>query len=106
MNHTRHLPAVCSLLLLAGPAAALAQAPLLPPTARRASLGEVAQAAPIAPPPATGAFTPPTITQTVSPRSSRSLIGALPSTASTSTSDPNVIATPRPVPTGPGRAEG
>ena len=53
MNHTRHLPAVCSLLLLAGPAAALAQAPLLPPTARRASLGEVAQAAPIAPPPAT-----------------------------------------------------
>ncbi len=53
MNHTRHLPAVCSLLLLAGPAAALAQAPLLPPTARRASLGEVAQAAPLAPPPAT-----------------------------------------------------
>ncbi len=52
MNHTRHLPAFCSLLLLAGPAAALAQAPLLPPTARRASLGEVAQAAPIAPPPA------------------------------------------------------
>ena len=58
MNHTRHLPAFCSLLLLAGPAAVMAQAPLLPPTARRASLGEFAQAAPIAPPPATTVSAP------------------------------------------------
>ncbi len=45
---TRNLPALCSLLLLAGPAAStgFAQAPLLPPLAREASLGQVVQAAP------------------------------------------------------------
>ena len=54
MIHHRNRPVVCSLLLLAGSTSlGVAQAPLLPPPARPASLGEYAQAAPVAPPPGT-----------------------------------------------------
>ncbi len=54
MIHHRNRPVVCSLLLLAGSTSlGVAQAPLLPPAAHSMSLGEVAQAAPIAPPTAT-----------------------------------------------------
>lgn len=43
----RKLPAICSLVLLAGPVAnGLAQAPLLPPSARNVYMGPIAQAAP------------------------------------------------------------
>ncbi len=54
MIHHRNRPVAFSLLLLAGSTTlSVAQAPLLPPPSHRGSLGEFAQAAPVAPPTAT-----------------------------------------------------
>ncbi len=52
----RKFPAICSLLVLAGPVTdGLAQAPLQPPSARPTAMGLFAQAAPAVPPAAPGA---------------------------------------------------
>ena len=111
MIHHRNRPAVCSLLLLAGTTSlAVAQAPLLPPSARRASLGEVAQAAPAATAPPLVPTAPNTSTTPIQ-------TGTLPNTAPTTNLepsgtpapiDPNVPApiAPPPVLTAPGTAPG
>ena len=85
----RNRPAVCSLLLLAGTTSlAVAQAPLLPPSARRASLGEVAQAAPAATAPPLVPTAPNTSTTPIQ-------TGTLPNTAPTTNLEPT--GTPAPI---------
>ena len=89
MIHHRNRPAVCSLLLLAGSTSlAVAQAPLLPPAARHASLGEIAQAAPAATAPPLVPTAPNTSTTPIQ-------TGTLPNTAPTTNLEPTT-----PAPTG------
>ncbi len=107
MIHHRNRPVVCSLLLLAGSTTlGVAQAPLLPPPARRASLGEVAQAAPVA-------TAPPLVPTAPNNPTTPLTSGTLPNTAPTAplettpapiNGDPNVPApiAPPPVVGAPG----
>ena len=83
MTNHRNRPVVCSLLLLAGSTSlAVAQAPLLPPAARHASLGEVAQATP-------SATVPPLVPTAPNNATTPIQTGTLPNTAPTTNLEPS-----------------